>query len=66
MFKEAEHGSKEVNIERTEEVLETEAKVVAVGCPFCMTMLSDGMKNKNREAEVKVYDLAELVAASMN
>jgi Fe-S oxidoreductase len=65
MFKEAEPGYKEVNIERTEEALETGAKVVAVGCPFCMTMLSDGMKNKNKEAEVKVYDLAELIEASL-
>jgi heterodisulfide reductase subunit D len=65
MFKEAEHGNKEVNIERTEEALATGAKIVAVGCPFCMTMLSDGMKNKNREAEIKVYDLAELILAAM-
>ncbi len=65
MFKEAEHGHKEVNIERTEEALETGAKMVAVGCPFCMTMLSDGMKNKNKEAEVKVYDLAELLAEAL-
>lgn len=65
MFKEAEHGSKEIFIERTEEALETEAKTIAVACPFCMTMLADGVKNKEREADVKVLDLAELVAASM-
>jgi heterodisulfide reductase subunit D len=65
MFKEAEHGHKEVNIERTEEALATGAKIVAVGCPFCMTMLSDGMKNKNRETEIKVYDLAELIVEAM-
>jgi heterodisulfide reductase subunit D len=62
MFKEAEPGKKEVNIERIEEVLATQAQVVASACPFCMTMLSDGVKNKEKEGEVKVYDLAELIA----
>jgi heterodisulfide reductase subunit D len=61
MFKEPEHGNKDINIERTEEALGTDAKIVAVACPFCMTMMSDGVKNKEKEAEVKVYDLAELV-----
>jgi heterodisulfide reductase subunit D len=65
MFKEAEHGHKEVNHERTEDALETGAKVVAVGCPFCMTMLADGMKRHNKENEIKVYDLAEMLAASL-
>lgn len=64
MWKEAEPGKKEVNIERTEEALETGAEVVASACPFCMTMLSDGVKNKNREGNVKVLDLAELIAKS--
>ena len=64
MFKEAEPGVKEVNIERTEEALDTGASTIAVGCPFCMTMLTDGVKNKNREAEVKVLDIAELIASS--
>ncbi len=64
MFKEAEPGHKEVNIERTEEALATGASVVAVACPFCMTMLADGVKNKEREADVKVLDLAELIARS--
>jgi heterodisulfide reductase subunit D len=62
MFKEAEPGKKEVNIERIEEALATQAQVVASACPFCMTMLSDGVKNKEKEGEVKVYDLAELIA----
>jgi len=62
MFKDAEPGDKEVNIERTEEALETNADTIAVGCPFCMTMMSDGVKNKEREADVKVKDLAELIA----
>jgi len=62
MFKDAEPGNKEVNIERTEEALETKADTIAVGCPFCMTMMSDGVKNKERESDVKVKDLAELIA----
>ena len=64
MFKEAEPGQKEINIERTEEALKTDAKIIASACPFCMTMLSDGIKNKEREDEVKVLDLAELIASS--
>lgn len=65
MFKEAEPGDKEVNIERTEEALGLNPNVVAVACPFCMTMLTDGVKNKNREADVAVLDLAELIDRSM-
>jgi len=65
MFKEAETGKKEINIERIEEALETSPNVVAAACPFCMTMLADGIKNKEKEDSVKVYDLAELIAASM-
>lgn len=61
MFKEPEHGKKDINIERTEEALATDAQIIAVACPFCMTMMSDGVKNKEKEAEIKVYDLAELV-----
>ena len=62
MFKDAEPGNKEINIERTEEALETGAKVIAAACPFCMTMMSDGVKNKEKEAEVKVKDLAEYLS----
>lgn len=62
MFKDAEPGKKEINIERTEEALSTGANTIAVGCPFCLTMMSDGVKNKEKEAEVKVQDLAELIA----
>lgn len=65
MFKEAEAGNKEINIERIEEALGIGATVVAAACPFCITMLSDGIKNKEKEDSVAVYDLAELVAASM-
>ena len=64
MFKDAEPGNKEINIERTEEALETKADTIAVACPFCMTMMSDGVKNKEKEAEVKVKDLAEIIAES--
>lgn len=62
MFKDAETGKKEINIERTEEALATGATTIAVACPFCMTMMTDGVKTKEREAEVKVKDLAELIA----
>lgn len=62
MFKEPEPGRKDINIERTEEALGTGASTIAVACPFCMTMLSDGVKNKNREHDVAVKDLAELIA----
>ena len=64
MFKDAESGKKEINIERIEEALATGADTIAVGCPFCMTMMTDGVKNKEREDSVKVYDLAELIAQS--
>jgi Fe-S oxidoreductase len=65
MFKEAEPGNKEVNIERIEEALGTNPNIVAVACPFCMTMIADGIKNKEKENEVKVYDLAELIDKSL-
>jgi Fe-S oxidoreductase len=61
MFKESETGSKEVNIKRTEEALETKPEIIAAGCPFCNTMLTDGIKNKKKENEVKVLDIAELI-----
>lgn len=64
MFKDAEKGNKEVNIDRTEEALETGADTIAVGCPFCLTMMSDGVKNKEKEGQVQVKDLAELIAES--
>jgi Fe-S oxidoreductase len=64
MFKEAEKGDKEVNIERIEEALDTHAEIVASGCPFCMTMLTDGVKNKEKEHSVKVFDIAELIASA--
>ncbi|BDD00206.1 (Fe-S)-binding protein [Persicobacter psychrovividus] len=62
MFKEPENGKKDINIERTEEALDTGAEIIASGCPFCMTMMSDGVKNKEKEGQVVVKDLAELIA----
>ncbi len=65
MFKEPEKGNKDINIERIEEALETGAKTIAVACPFCMTMMMDGVKNKEKEQDVQVLDVAELVLQSL-
>lgn len=62
MFKDAEPGNKEINVERTEDALSTGASTIAVACPFCMTMMADGVKNKEKEGQVEVKDLAEIVA----
>ena len=62
MFKEAEKGNKEVNIERTEDALEVKPDIIAVGCPFCNTMMTDGVKHFNKENEIEVKDIAELIA----
>ncbi|MCT4623045.1 MAG: (Fe-S)-binding protein [Schleiferiaceae bacterium] len=62
MFKEPEKGNKDINIERTEEALETSPNIIATGCPFCNTMMTDGVKNKEKEAEVQVLDIAELIS----
>ncbi|MFL2623052.1 MAG: (Fe-S)-binding protein [Flavobacteriaceae bacterium] len=61
MFKDAEPGNKEINIERTEQALETKPDIIAAGCPFCNTMMTDGVKNK-AEVQVKVKDIAEMIA----
>ncbi len=61
MFKDAEKGNREVNVARTDDVLETGAKVVATGCPFCNTMMTDGVKLAERE-DIVVKDIAELIA----
>lgn len=61
MWKEDEPGDKRINTERTEEALATGAEIVAVNCPFCMTMMSDGVKAKDAQERVMVYDLAELI-----
>ena len=62
MFKEAEKGNKEINVERTEEALDTQANYIATGCPFCNTMMTDGVKSFEKEGSVKVMDIAELIA----
>jgi Fe-S oxidoreductase len=62
MFKEAEKGNKEVNIERAEEALELNPDVIAVACPFCNTMMTDGVKLKEKQDTVKVLDIAEMIA----
>ena len=65
MFKEDEPGNKRINAERVEEALSTGAKTIAANCPFCLTMLSDGITAKSKETDVQIYDLAELVADSL-
>ncbi len=66
MFKEDEPGNKRINIERIEEALETKAEIIAANCPFCITMMEDGVKGKNRQDHVMVYDLAELIVNNNN
>jgi heterodisulfide reductase subunit D len=65
MFKEEEKGDLRINQERTKDILETNANIVAAACPFCNTMLTDGIKNSNKEEDIKVMDIAELIAASI-
>src|SRR5258707_2121997 len=65
MFKEPEKGKKDINISRSEEALATGASTIAVACPFCMTMMTDGVKNKEKQNEVKAKDLTELIAESL-
>jgi Fe-S oxidoreductase len=66
MWKEDEPGDKRINMERTEEALGTGAEIIAVNCPFCLTMMSDGVKAKEKQEEVMVYDLAELIVNNMS
>jgi Fe-S oxidoreductase len=65
MFKEEEAGATRINLERADEALATGAKVIAAACPFCNTMMTDGVKNRNKEEEVQVLDIAEIIAASI-
>lgn len=60
MFKEPEKGRKDINVERTEEALAEKPNIIATGCPFCMTMMTDGVKHVNSDVQVK--DIAELIA----
>ncbi len=62
MFKEPEPGNKDVNIERTEQAMEVKPEIIAAGCPFCNTMMTDGVKNKNQEDKIEVMDVAEMIA----
>jgi len=62
MFKDAEPGNKEVNVERTEQAIEVKPQIIAAGCPFCNTMMTDGVKATNKEGEIAVMDIAELIA----
>ncbi len=64
MFKEPEKGDKDINIERTEEALETQPEFIAAACPFCNTMMTDGVKNKEKEDSIQVMDIAELIATA--
>ncbi|WP_242204278.1 (Fe-S)-binding protein [Aestuariivivens insulae] len=62
MFKEPEKGNKDVNVERTEQALDAKPEIIAAGCPFCNTMMTDGIKAKEKEEDVAVMDIAELIA----
>jgi Fe-S oxidoreductase len=62
MFKEPEKGTKDVNIERTEQAMETEPEIIAAACPFCNTMMTDGVKSKEKEESIVVMDIAEMIA----
>ena len=66
MFKDAEKGNKEINIERTEDIKETNTNLVATGCPFCNTMLTDGAKTIEDEKKVSVMDISELIAKAQD
>lgn len=61
-FKEPEEGKKDINVERTEEAMETTSEIIATGCPFCMMMMTDGVKAKNAENNIQVMDVAEMIA----
>jgi Fe-S oxidoreductase len=65
MWKEDEPGDKRINIERAEEALATGAEIIALNCPFCLTMLTDGVKAKDKQDDVMVYDLSELIVKQM-
>jgi len=66
MFKEDEPGNKRINIERIEDVLETKAEVVVVNCPFCSAMMTDGVKAKEKQDDVKVLDISEVITIQNN
>jgi Fe-S oxidoreductase len=61
MFKEDEPGAKRINIERAEEAISTDANIIAANCPFCITMLTDGLKAKDKQDDVMVMDISEMI-----
>ena len=61
MFKDSEKGNKEINIKRTEEAIETKSNIIAAACPFCNTMLTDGIKSHENHKEIQVKDISELI-----
>lgn len=62
MFKEPENGNKDINVERTDDAIEVKPSIIAAGCPFCNTMLTDGVKVKEKEGAIEVLDVAEMIA----
>lgn len=66
MFKEEEKGNKRINWERADEAIGTGSQIIAAACPFCNTMLTDGVKAAEKETDVKVMDIAELIVASLD
>jgi Fe-S oxidoreductase len=66
MFKEPEKGNMEINVLRTQDALETTPNIIATGCPYCNTMMTDGVKFAHKENEVKVLDIAEIIANAQN
>jgi Fe-S oxidoreductase len=65
MFKEEEKGDKRINTERADEAIETNSDFVASACPFCNTMMTDGIKNRNEEVKTEVLDIAEMIAKAI-
>ena len=65
MFKEDEPGSKRINVERAEEIISTQANIVAANCPFCITMIGDGMKAKDKQDDVMVLDISEMIVQNL-
>jgi len=65
MFKESEKGNQEINIKRTKQAINTNAKIIAAGCPFCNTMLSDGIKSESENLDIKVMDISEIINDSI-
>ncbi len=66
MFKEPEKGNMDINVLRTEDALQTKPDIIATGCPYCNTMMTDGIKAKEKENDVEILDIAELIANSLN